>query len=56
MVFVYSRLIYLFHMETRPRFSQQKLTEVPELSDYSIGMAENSFPLLGDADFQVGHC
>lgn len=56
MVFVYSRLIYLFHMETRLRFSKQNLTEVPKLSDYLIGMAENSFPLLGDADFQMSHC
>lgn len=53
--FVYSRLIYLFHMETRPRLSNHNLLEILKLPDCSMGVSGNSFPLLGDKDFQGDH-
>lgn len=53
--FVYSRLIYLFHMETRPPLSNHNLVEILKLPGYSVGVSGNSFPLLGSADFQRDH-
>lgn len=52
---MYSRLIYLFHMETKPHLSNHNLVEILKLPGYSMGVSVNSFPLLGDADFQREH-